>query len=716
MLQVIVFAASTLLHLIAAAMLNFSVVDADGHPVAHATIDVQSGDKHFTTVTDARGNAHIELASGSEFTYRVRAVGFIARGGTAAVSAQHGVLRISLSPSAGSLHVIGSVTGHARTPFNATPVSQKVYPREAYRDQGQPSVSSVMNQTPGLFALTPVTINPATPLATAYASVRNALPFETPFAIDGEPMSLPSNGTFDLALIPTFALQEVEVVKGPGDVGGNGGGVGGALNFRTAEPTTLRRGTLEIEGDSRGGSFSDLDYDGTEPGGTFAYATMLSDDGSPCCGPVPADISRSLALIKLRETPNASLTLTQTVMTVNLQRSLASLYAFALPDGPIVAPSPIDFGTLAEHFTFVDTSASLDRGADAYSLHLFTAQTNSSAESAPDDAQTADTTSGVSLEWEHTSNAFSFGLSGRLTRGNASSDGVLSQFLAPGSGETNALLRANAIYHPNSKQEFDASIETGSQDATVAVQGDSFVQHDAGGQQARIAWSDLIQPGLSVRAAYGSSAVPAPLDALSGTVSVQSLERATGGDAGIEWRLHGGSTTLSADVYRNATDGVYMPVNDGWVNGPPMVESGAELTLQQFKRVGLGFIAALSLPRTYVSGGNGLSEQNLSTPYRIPYAQGYGEISYKWPRGSRLSLGMSYIGSNNIYRAPAFVSFISNLELSLGSRSKLQLSAENLFDAERVRIPILYEAAGLQPLTIRFMFRQSFGEGALQER
>jgi TonB dependent receptor len=73
----------------------------------------------------------------------------------------------------------------------------------------------------------------------------------------------------------------------------------------------------------------------------------------------------------------------------------------------------------------------------------------------------------------------------------------------------------------------------------------------------------------------------------------------------------------------------------------------------------------------------------------MPYAQGYGEISYKWPRGSRLSLGMLYEGSNNTYAQPAFVTFNSNLELSLGPKAKFQISVENLFNAMDNRLPWL---------------------------
>jgi hypothetical protein len=186
---------------------------------------------------------------------------------------------------------------------------------------------------------------------------------------------------------------------------------------------------------------------------------------------------------------------------------------------------------------------------------------------------------------------------------------------------------------------------------------------------------------------------------------------------------------------------------------PPTRCSADGSTGVQFKPIGMGFIAQMAFPRTYVVGplpagfyssGNLaiLPGQNIAggaffaplendvAPIRVPYAQGYGEISYKWPRGSRLSLGMLYEGSNNAYAQPAFVTFNSNLELSLGPKAKFQMSVENLFNAMDNRLPLAYagmavplangglgltNANALVPRTVRVMLRQSFGAGSIYE-
>ncbi len=681
----------------AATTLVVTVTDDSRQPISGAQVVLATNPVERGT-TDSRGNVRLAFPPAGTYALRVTAAGFRSFSQTLRVDDQK-ALNVTLEPSAGALHVIGSVTGHARTPFNVTPVAQHVYPREAYRDQGQPDVTSVLNQTPGAFALTSLNTNTATPLSPAFASVRNGLPFETPVLIDGEPILTPS-GTLDLSLLPTYVLQEVEIVKGAGDVAGAGGGVGGAVNFRTAEPTLGQRGTFETEGDSQGGSFTDLAYDGTEPGGALAYASMLSVDGSPCCDSDPSDYTRKAVLIKLRETPSSGVTITQTALNVVLNRSLDSIYG--LPG----------FGY--EHLAFGDLAASLDRGDDAFSVHTFVAQVQTGIVSPNVLPQPTGDEFGVSLGWQHTSGKLAFDTSGR----------VLNETL-PGfnTGQTQSTASENITYKPTARSELDLS---GGLNAYNTARG------TVGGPSGRIAYAYTLQPGLALRASYGTSAVAPPLESIAPSVtapfpttsSVTSIERATGGDLGLEWRLHGGTTTLSADLYHNNTLSVYAFDLDNWHNGPPMVESGAEFTLQQFKRVGMGFIAALSLPRTYVWGATGTTlytAQNLGygviAPFRIPYAQGYGEISYKWPRGSRASIGALYVGSNNAYGRPAFATLNSNLELSLGARAKLQFSALNLTNTYG-NLPPLYGPQpqfGLQPFTLRFMFRQSFGTGSLYE-
>lgn len=782
-------------NLASAAQLSGVVRSAGGKPVAAASVTLSRQDATITTQTDARGRFHIQIAEAGEYWLTVRAQAFLPYRHRVDISASQS-LDVTLEASV--LPTIGSVTGVARAPFNATPLAQRIFPREAYRDQGQPATTTVLDQTPGALVARSTSVNNAAPLAPANPLVRGGLPFETPVLLDGAPISLPSTGTFDISLMPTYVLGEVEVLQGPGDPAGAGSGVGGALNLRTAEPTLPIRAMLEVEGDSEGGQFSDLAYDGTLPGGKFSFATMASVDGSPgplrdasfalpsprgsvCCTAVPSDALRKALLLKLRMTPNQSLTLTTSFLGVNLQRALPGAYGVLLSNDTYAGLVPSLDATQYESLRFAQVQARLDRGNDGFDARLFGLDlANSTQSGLPGIVSSGDDRErGGGFTWHHQSAQNLFSLAVVDTAGNAAQNSVYATPVAAGSGLNALRMHATAALHPSKFDEVDLSAETGSLRQWAAPDGTDFKADTWTPSAARIGYSHLLRPRLSVRGAFGLSTVAPPLTVLSGgaavtqqfvgfpsrTVSfssdVDQIERASGADVGVEWRLHGETTTLSADWYESTTHAAYMLENsrqdadivDRWFNGPPMRDAGLLFSLVQFKPVGMGFIAQMSFPRTYVVGSlapgfyNGgnlaiLPGQNIAggaffapgendvAPIRLPYAQGYGEISYKWPRGSRLSLGMLYEGSNNPYALPAFATLNTNLELSLGPKAKFQISVENLFNALDNRLPIalagigvplanggigLTNANALAPRTVRVMLRQSFGGSAIYE-
>lgn len=767
-----------------------------GHPVASAGI-VLSGPYRASTQSDAKGRFHIAIPAPGAYVLEVLAPGYRPYRRRLDLEATQSI-NVALEP--GALPVIGSVTGVARPPFNSTPLTVRVFPREAYRDQGQPDMTTVLSQTPGALIARSTSVNGAAPLAPATGLVRGGLPFETPVMLDGAPVSLPSTGTLDLALLPTFVLQEVEILQGPGDPAGAGGGVGGALNLRTAEPTLPIRGLLEVEGDSRGGQFSDFAYDGTLPGGKFAFATMASVDGSPgplnrmdlavpvaggnvCCLGVPSDALRKSLLMKLRMTPNPSLTVTASFLGVNLQRALAAEDGVFLADGSYGGLVPSVDATQYQSLRFVQAQARLDRGSDGFDAHVYGLDLASSMQSGATGIVSSgnDGERGFGLQWRHQTERDVYGVSLDQSNGTAANNNLYGYPVAGGSSVTSVRLRGTAALHPSVADEIDLAAEAVTLSQWAAPSGGRFASYSWNPNAARIAVSHVLRPDLSLRAAYGVSGVTPPLAVLSGAApalqtyvgfpartvafssDVDQIERAVGGNVGLEWRLHGSTTTLSADWYASATHNVYALESESlgpaaelmrWFNGPAMLDQGVQFSLVQFKRVGLGFIAQAAFPRTYVVGalppgfyakgnlavvpgqniGGGaffVPGENDVAPLRIPYAQGYGEISYKWPRGSRLSLGALYVGSNNPYSQPAFTTFNSNLELSLGAKAKLQLSVENLFDVLDNRLPLAFTGIGvplanggigltnagaLVPRTIRFMIRQSFGGNSLLER
>jgi hypothetical protein len=774
-----------------------SVQNAQHKPVAATTITLTRNGRHLSTQTDPRGAFRFQDVAPGSYQLRIVEPGFLPYHRLIVVPAREPIA-IVLRPT--TLPVIGSVTGVARTPFNATPVAQRVFPREAYRDQGQPSTASVLDQTPGALIARPTYLNNAAPLGPVMPLVRGGLPFETPVLLDGAPVSLPSSGTFDLSLIPTYVLGEIEILQGPGDPAGAGGGVGGALNLLTAEPTLPIRGMLEVERDSLGGQFSDLAYDGTLPSGKFAFATMLSIDGSPgplgdatfsvptpsgriCCQAIPSSALRKALLLKLRMTPNRSLTVTPSFLAVNLQRDLPGEYGVLFPNETYGALVPSLDSTQFETLRFEQIQARLDRGADGYDARVYGLDLSNTMQSGESGiaGNGDDRERGAGFTWRHQdeNSAFSVGLLD--SAGTAFQNDPYALPVQPGSGQTTFRLRATATLHPSSLDDLELSAEDGTVRDWAAPQAQKIDSYAWSPSAVRLGYARTLAHQLSVRAAIGASAVPPPLAVLSGALpvmqsyigfparsvgyvsDVDQIERASGGDIGVEWRLHGDTTTFSADWYESATHGAYVlelsqqaanALLGRWFNGPSMLNDGVQFSLVQFKPVGMGFIAQMAFPRTYVVGplppafySNGnlaiLPGQNIAggaffaplendvAPIRVPYAQGYGEISYKWPRGSRLSLGMLYEGSNNAYAQPAFVTFNSNLELSLGPKAKFQISVENLFNAMDNRLPLAYagmavplangglgltNANSLVPRTVRVMLRQSFGGGSIYER
>jgi TonB dependent receptor len=438
--------------------------------------------------------------------------------------------------------------------------------------------------------------------------------------------------------------------------------------------------------------------------------------------------------------------------------------------------------TQYESLRFVQALARLDRGSDSFDGRIYGLNVAGETQGAATGIVSNSTASerGAGFTWHHQSSRNIYGVSLDESTGDADSDDRYAYPVAPGSSLSTLRARATAALHPTPLDEIDLSGEAGNVQERAAPAGTRFASYSWTPSAARVGYAHAVLHNLSLRAAAGTSTVTPPLDVLSGgpavlqnyigfparfvsfSSDVSQIERAAGGDVGLEWRMHGATTTLSADWYQNATHGAYVlesePLSpsamlERWFNGPSMLDQGVQVSLVQFKPVGLGFIAQVAFPRTYVFGalppgfyahgnlaivpgqnvGGGaffVAGENDVSPFRIPYAQGYAEISYKWPRGSRLSLGMLYVGANNPYAQPAFTTFNSNLELSLGPKAKLQFSVENLFNALDNRLPLAFQGIGvplangfagltnanaLQPRTIRFMMRQSIGSSSIYE-
>ncbi len=703
---------------------------------------------------------------------------------------------VTLSPSTTTLKIIGSVVSRERLPFNSTPAALKVFPREAYRDQGQAALATVLNQTPGAIAGLPSQQNFAQPDGPYFGTIRGGLPWETAILIDGNEVALPSSGTFNLAYIPSFLLQDVEVAKGYGSVETTmGGAIDGALNLRTADPGVARKGMLEVEADSRGGQFSDFAYGGTAPNGRLSYATMLAVDGNPGPASGTGAAGEALQRAELFKAHYAfSDAVDGTFSFVGSQGTLgdAVTRGFALPSG---------FGSFANS---IDARESHRLGIYAVELHAHAAGNDISAKAYDMRLQrtngydafafpaigsgldSVDDVLGFSLQDDRSigGNPYQLQVSHRSGQAQASIC-PLSQACAilipSGARSDETMFRAAALLHAGKATDLQISgaalwlRERYSNDG-----GARYTDHTAFSPVVHAGAAFHVRPTVTVRVSAGTGVVAPPASVLNSdpapailqtpiglparevsqtTTSVFGTESSFGYDAGAEYRLHGDTTTLSADAYRTITHDAYMDANSlipawryTWMNAPSMTHQGLELSLQQFKRVGLGFIAQLALMRDYanlappyffgtsnlavvpganLSGGSPfLAGANDVAALRIPYAQGYSELELQMAARfarinrrplRRIEQSVCTPGVRAIQREPRTLA---------GVLFQLQISVQNLTNIYGDALPTafagvpvalapggfaLVNAGVVGPRTIRFMFRQSIG-GSIFER
>ncbi len=252
-------------------------------------------------------------------------------------------------------------------------------------------------------------------------------------------------------------------------------------------------------------------------------------------------------------------------------------------------------------------------------------------------------------------------------------------------------------------------------------------------------------------------------------------ETAVGFNLGASLRGHDPYTIVNVDLYRTnlfnqiintytttccyaVPGGSPLPIITQQENNLSNARyEGIEAEITRQPPLGWGFVTALSLIRAYpysvpagfyglnynqnlailaganfLSAGAGISSTgtngvNSVGNSAIPYAQGYGEISYREPSGTLLSLGATYYGNNNSYNRPAFFVWNSTLRvpiLGVNSRTTLQVSGYNLSGAYPasfidqgggVPIPLVNGKTALTngndvgPRRFRFLIEKRFG-------
>ncbi len=220
-------------------------------------------------------------------------------------------------------------------------------------------------------------------------------------------------------------------------------------------------------------------------------------------------------------------------------------------------------------------------------------------------------------------------------------------------------------------------------------------------------------------------------------------ETGFGYDLGADVRLKDRTTVISGDLYftnlfnrffgqtvdtgqvcgaANCTGGAPAgtPIlNQTNVNISNARFEGIELAIRRAPPVGFGYTLSGALQKGYyydlpanfycsipgpgctqnqnlniISGQNtngvgvGIGGLSYNGNMRIPYSQGYAEISYTLKGGAYASFGETYFGNNNSLNEPAFLIAHATLRAPVAEHWFLQLSGDNIFSAYPGFLPI----------------------------
>ena len=267
-----------------------------GTPLSGATV-VLDGPQHYSTTTSDTGAFAIGGVEPGVYRVTTSEAGYdnVTRDLTV-VDGQ--TVNLSVTANASSFNsqikTIGrtsttSASGNAT--INTSAASVSIISAQTFKDQGQTQVMNILNQTPGVIT-TYSTFNGGTNGAFAgtpqEVQIRGAQPYETESLIDGHPVSVGTDGSFQPLYLNPYLLQSIEVVKGPGALGADiNYAIGGSVNYRTLEPTLKPTESVDLGVDSYGGQFSNYRATGTVANGKFAYALDYALTGTP--GPITSN-------------------------------------------------------------------------------------------------------------------------------------------------------------------------------------------------------------------------------------------------------------------------------------------------------------------------------------------------------------------------------------------------------------------------------------------
>jgi TonB-dependent Receptor Plug Domain/Carboxypeptidase regulatory-like domain len=262
-----------------------------GAPLGGAAVEL-TGPNRLTTTTDAHGSFTFPQVPTGMYALQINKAGYniYRNDGVAVFIGETEKEDVVLTEASfNSLKTIGAVstTAAGTATINTSTAAIDTIGSQVFENQGSQQVSTVLNETPGIFTTpySPGNGNPsngASPGSEQTPQIRGALPYETESLIDGHPVSVGAAGTFSPNLINPFLLQSVELVKGPGSMPVEiNYAINGTVNYQTLQPTAVAQSQGMIGMDKWGGVSAGFKATGELDNHKLGYALGYVSDGAP---------------------------------------------------------------------------------------------------------------------------------------------------------------------------------------------------------------------------------------------------------------------------------------------------------------------------------------------------------------------------------------------------------------------------------------------------
>jgi outer membrane cobalamin receptor len=267
-----------------------TILDAQQHGVPNTAVTI-AGPATVRVFTDANGAFRAPGLPPGLYRIDVTKPGFTAAEQSDVAITAGDVVTVSLGLEAAqitSIRQIGhvSVSQRSDNAINTSTAGVSIVSAASAIQQGQLTLTRVLDQQPGVSIGVGTGFsgdglaNGASPLVTGVPSIRGGLPYETASLIDGHPISIGVYGTFNTAILSPYELQNIEIVKGPGNASSTNinYAIGGTENFVTLDPTRRPHEAFDAGIDQFGGQQFNVRSTGTL--GRLGYALDYAAEGT----------------------------------------------------------------------------------------------------------------------------------------------------------------------------------------------------------------------------------------------------------------------------------------------------------------------------------------------------------------------------------------------------------------------------------------------------